>query len=553
MGGAALAQPVITSLDTPMATRSGRIVVRGSGFGDRSSGGVVTIGGVVAHTARWSDGAISVYVPEGAPLGAADLRIDFAGEAATRSITITERPPPQGKLLWKFRTDGSAIRHRGSVAPDGTVYFSDSAGFLYSVSRGGALNWIYCADCVLSTGAEGPVSRAPDGTIFVGGNPLGPISNIHAVNPDGTAKWVYSDLNTDCVAGPSVGPDGNVYFVMETGGRGLTSLDSDTGAIRWSFHPTDQRFVERGQTGADIAFGRSTPGGPIDRLYTAMDMRPQQVPIPTTFVSSIFSFDLEGNLKWNAGTGGQEVAGGQTQGEVATGPDGTAYECSLLPPNAWALYAHHPATGATRWGLYLPPGNVMTEPTVAPDGTVLIVRNTIHLHAVRSNGSVAWTYTEPSGSLMEAPVASPDGRVIVSSGSTDSPSGYAGHIRAVSGSGQSLWSIFLPREMAGSVPVVPRTRAFFTPDSRRAYVGTSGSEVSGAEYAYLIALDTSLCGSPDLTGDGSADQDDVTYLINVLAGGANPANVDPDVNRDGNADQSDVAALVDWIAGGDCP
>lgn len=57
----------------------------------------------------------------------------------------------------------------------------------------------------------------------------------------------------------------------------------------------------------------------------------------------------------------------------------------------------------------------------------------------------------------------------------------------------------------------------------------------------------------DFNQDGVADQGDVDYLIDVIAGGANPTNADPDLNGDGNADQADVDALINWIAGGECP
>ncbi|MFA6046652.1 MAG: hypothetical protein WC718_16830, partial [Phycisphaerales bacterium] len=58
---------------------------------------------------------------------------------------------------------------------------------------------------------------------------------------------------------------------------------------------------------------------------------------------------------------------------------------------------------------------------------------------------------------------------------------------------------------------------------------------------------------PDLNQDGNADQGDVDYLINVVAGGANPNGIDPDFNGDGNADSSDIDALINAIAGGGCP
>jgi hypothetical protein len=50
-----------------------------------------------------------------------------------------------------------------------------------------------------------------------------------------------------------------------------------------------------------------------------------------------------------------------------------------------------------------------------------------------------------------------------------------------------------------------------------------------------------------------ADQGDVDYLVNVIAGGGNPTGVDADFNQDGVADQGDVDALVNVVAGGPCP
>jgi hypothetical protein len=58
---------------------------------------------------------------------------------------------------------------------------------------------------------------------------------------------------------------------------------------------------------------------------------------------------------------------------------------------------------------------------------------------------------------------------------------------------------------------------------------------------------------PDLNQDGNVDQDDVSYLINVVGGGENPTGIDPDFNRDGNVDQDDVSALINTVGGGGCP
>ena len=56
-----------------------------------------------------------------------------------------------------------------------------------------------------------------------------------------------------------------------------------------------------------------------------------------------------------------------------------------------------------------------------------------------------------------------------------------------------------------------------------------------------------------IDADGVVDQDDLAYLVEAIAGGANPTGRDLDFNRDGSGDQDDIALLVGVIAGGTCP
>ncbi len=78
------------------------------------------------------------------------------------------------------------------------------------------------------------------------------------------------------------------------------------------------------------------------------------------------------------------------------------------------------------------------------------------------------------------------------------------------------------------------------------YIGAFG------DYALNITRQGASC-DPDVNQDGNADQGDVDYLINVIAGGINYTNIDPDFNQDGNADQGDIDALINVIAGATCP
>ena len=93
----------------------------------------------------------------------------------------------------------------------------------------------------------------------------------------------------------------------------------------------------------------------------------------------------------------------------------------------------------------------------------------------------------------------------------------------------------------------------FLPTDHRWHVrGTSGSSLGVTAVLYAGLGGGTTC-DPDVNQDGNADQGDIDYLINVIAGGDNPTGIDPDFNRDGNADQGDIDALVNVIAGGACP
>jgi len=83
--------------------------------------------------------------------------------------------------------------------------------------------------------------------------------------------------------------------------------------------------------------------------------------------------------------------------------------------------------------------------------------------------------------------------------------------------------------------------------------GSSASIQRG--FNLLIAGDVAapVACDPDINQDGAADQGDVDYLINVIAGGENPNNATPDFNNDGASDQGDIDALINVVAGGQCP
>jgi hypothetical protein len=105
---------------------------------------------------------------------------------------------------------------------------------------------------------------------------------------------------------------------------------------------------------------------------------------------------------------------------------------------------------------------------------------------------------------------------------------------------------------AGSSSLTVTPAAGFASRTFRCVLGNACQTATGNP-VMVVADDCPPPCDPDYNQDGAADQDDVAYLVNVLAGGPNPTGRDPDFNGDGNVDQDDYMALVNVIAGGACP
>ena len=178
-----------------------------------------------------------------------------------------------GSLLWSVELDGGVVSpHRPGVGPDGTIYAANSAG-LYAVSPDGAVQWIH------DEGASGgPLATAADGTIYASN-----FDGFRALTPQGVEKWFFAaDPYGLTIAGPGVGPDGNIYGTFEVrpfDAIGVFALDP-LGDLLWSNE--GDPIVDVGSSeGQEIAFG-------ADRLYVAF---PGDSGVPP----GLYGFELGGN------------------------------------------------------------------------------------------------------------------------------------------------------------------------------------------------------------------------------------------------------------------
>lgn len=454
--------PVVTGMSEAEATHSGRVRIFGENLGGTRNGGAVTIGGEPAWIAAWTDFAIHAYVPEGVPVGPADVTVTTtAGTGPPASLGVVARQQ-QGRVRWRFTCDALYARHRVGIGADGTVYLQDNRATLYALSPDGGLQWLVDLG---DQGSEGPTVVGPDGTIYVPVNPLGPDAQVAAVNPDGTVKWTFTTTDTQgLLAGPGVGPDGNVYGIVETPGIGAFSLDPADGSLRWS-NEGDPVMNEHGQLGLEIAFG-------ADRFYAGFDERAVN---PT---SLLYGFGFDGDQRF-------AVPRPDSNAQPVTGPDGTIYVRTWVSSAGIRLGAHDP-DGNLLWIAFDSPTNVLSDPGVDSQGRIYAVRNTNQLWSLNPDGSARWTVT--TDGWFDRPIPSPDDSQLLVTGYQI---GDYGILRAFDDQGQELWDEILPDDPSGAW-LSASAPAFFDPSGDSAYVPVNPSfNPVNDDHCYLYAVDTS--------------------------------------------------------------
>src|SRR5579864_3244354 len=179
----AAAQPTISTLSNSTAARSSRLLIQGSGFGSLQGASRVEVGGISAPLTRWSDTLIAAYVPETAATGAANVQVfDSQGFSSNlEPVTVTSRPPQNGRIRWRFQEDFDYILSRPAVGSDGTVYSIDPAGHLYALAPDGALKRQF--------------NQNPGAFILLGPN-VGPDGNIYAVATQGMGIFSLTPQGT---------------------------------------------------------------------------------------------------------------------------------------------------------------------------------------------------------------------------------------------------------------------------------------------------------------------------------------------------------------------
>ena len=386
---------------------------------------------------------------------------------ASAAPALAAPPSEPDRVAWRIKVSLDYFTHTPGVGPDGTIYVPNLFGKTQAVAPDGSTKWTFPAG-----GGGSSISVAADGTVIVaGGGPgaVGGTDGIFAINPNGTLKWAFTATRDYLLAGPSIGPDGNIYAVTDSTGLGFFSL-TPAGQLRFS----KGQFTDHGSLGQDLAFGP-------DRVYFGFDMQGLQL-------STFFAYDFAGNLRWTTGSPDDPP-------QPAAGPNGNVVFRGFPSNVGKSLFSYSPA-GQRVYSFYEFPGNTQDAPDVGPDNVAYSVRNLGTMFALNPDGSVKWRYVDDG--IMFQPVVDPTNRLLFTGGRITY--GEPGFFLGVSTAGQGLWKVPLPTEpgFAEYGQLVPVSRPVFSPDGSTAYaitdVAGDGNTPYSELYAYLYAIRTGASG-----------------------------------------------------------
>lgn len=441
------------TVDPMEQNRSNLVRLRGPGFGAKQ--GKVAIGGLPAPIAHWDDNLIECYVPEAAALGRSRVVVTPRRPAVKMKaqMTVLPRETFTGRVKWRLKLPDQYVTTRPIVAPDGTVYAMGNFGHIYAANSDGSIRWVVSP----AGGVSGSMGLLPNGNLVVGGG--GGVQALSSVN--GSTLWTFP-LTTPLLAGPSVGPDGNIYaaddsrWSQDVIGAFILSPDGD---LIWN----GGKYYRRGGGWTDqaVTFG----GG---NAYFWSDYSSTGDP---DVLGGLNAIHLGGGLFWRVEDGVGIFPDSNPDGNVA-----------LFRPST--IEMRNP-TGSVIWSqnLNLFGGQPQVEAVVASDGRTYFTTTNSQLHAISPTGQIL--YSRVIGGLISNHAVRPDAAQIALQYQPNF--GVAAQIQGYDNNAILQWSETLPIEFGVTIACYHLMDYDAAGDTL--YFGTVGPYTGATEaHCYLYAL-----------------------------------------------------------------
>ena len=226
---------------------------------------------------------------------------------------------------------------------------------------------------------------------------------ITAIAPNGAIRWTFTEpsIGQGVIAGPTVGPDGNIYVVSDLGGLGAFAL-SPARAAALEQPGENPTLDERTARCRHRVRRRMLPVRRLRRVLRRPehDLRPHAWRAPR---------------QWARTLGGSDDMFMQQQRQPATGPGGSLYLTALNSTSGWSLFA----CGPDQWKRALAADAVPGERDVGTQRRAARARCTSRgasaswTRSVRP-GQPRWTFTD--GGIIDDPAVSPDSCSVVVAG-----------------------------------------------------------------------------------------------------------------------------------------
>jgi outer membrane protein assembly factor BamB len=274
-------------------------------------------------------------------------------------------------INWSYNLGAGINPQVPAIANDGTIYIGseDNANF-HAINPDGTLKWVYAQ---LTDNVYSSASIASDGTIYVGAKD----SYIHAINPDGSQKWTFLMAGDPILASPAISNNGTIYSGCD--GDIMYAINPD-GTEKWKFTTA----------GFNI---RSTPAVAADgTVYIASDD------------DNVYALNpADGTVNWSY------PVGGDVEGCISIDTDGTIFlGVDEGTPNG-SVFAINP-NGTLKWQS-VNTGRVLSSPAIANGFVYFGTKDTNKLYALNATTGVeAWSYTA-GDIILSSPAVGDDGKI----------------------------------------------------------------------------------------------------------------------------------------------
>ena len=385
-------------------------------------------------------------------------------------------------VAWRVELPGVTATNRPAIGPNGEVAMQTSQ--IVVVEPSGQERWrrtipVFSPNSICDFDAQGRLyANSFDG--------------VRAFAADGTDLWTLpaTGLAHQHHAGPTVGPDGNIYFCdIQFGGLGFGSVTPD-GDLRWNI--PGFRDIDSDIPRVEVAFSGgnaliSSPGLPDNCGGNCLG-------------SGLMAVAFNGNEQWTLQT--------TAPSQPTVRPDGDIF-LPIRPSGLLLVDGDDGSSTNIDFGFRTPSDRAPTA--VGPDGTGFTVLNFSRISRTDLGGSTSELGVY--GAIMGAPALSPDGSTLVL-GTAESLLPSPNAITGIDTStGDVIWSIPLPTENGWQLTATGWPR--FSDDGSSVYVGVNAGDRS---YLYAISIESDAECPADLTGEGVLDLGDIQAFIAGFTG-----------------------------------